>query len=130
MKRLSWIRVLFTIAAIYDGVLGVAFLVAPKAIFASLGVEAPYHSAFIQFPAMLLIVFALMFFRIAKQPVQNRELILYGCGLKVSYCLTVFWYEITSEISFIWIPWAWADLVFLILFLLAWKTLGKSAEAG
>ena len=123
----QWIKPLFLIAALYDGILGLAFLIAPIGIFAMYGVEPPNHMAYVQFPAFLLIIFAIMFYRIAMDPIRNRELILYGCGLKVAYCSLVLVYELTTGISSMWIPWAWADLVFLVLFVTAWKKLGKAS---
>lgn len=128
--KLKWIKPLFLLAALYDGLLGVAFLIAPAEIFAMYGVAAPYHLAFIQFPAFLLIIFAVMFYRIATDPPGNRDLILYGCALKASYCLLVLVYWLTTGISAMWIPWAWADLIFLMLFALSWRQLGRSAEAS
>lgn len=121
----KWVRRLFFLAALYDGVLGIAFIVAPGAIFAAYGVEPPNHMAYVQFPAFLLIVFAMMFYRIATNPVRNRELILYGCGLKASYVSLAFWYEVTTGIPSMWIPWAWADLVFLLLFVMSWWSLAR-----
>ena len=124
------IKPLFVLAGLYDGVLGIAFILFPSAIFAFYGVEPPNHMAYVQFSAMLLIVFAVMFFRVAANPVGNRELILYGCGLKISYCTMVVWYESTTGISSMWIPWAWADVVFLVLFILTWRSLNRKAQAG
>jgi len=118
-----WTRVLFSVAGLYDGVLGLAFLFAPTWVFSLHHVEPPTHVAYVQFPALLLLVFALMFFRIAADPVGRRELILYGCGLKVAYCSTVFYYQVTRGIPWMWIPWAWADLAFLALFVLAARQL-------
>jgi len=126
----KWIKPLFLVAALYDGVLGLAFVIAPTEIFVMYGVEPPSHMAFIQFPAFLLIIFGIMFYRVATDPVRNRELILYGCGLKVSYCSLVLVYELTTGISSMWIPWAWADLVFLVLFVISWKGLGQQAMAA
>ncbi|MDH3640200.1 MAG: hypothetical protein OES09_17300 [Gammaproteobacteria bacterium] len=126
--NIKWIKPLFLMAALYDGVLGLAFIIAPVEIFAMYGVEPPNHMAFVQFPAFLLIIFGIMFYRIAMDPVRNRELILYGCGLKVSYCSLVFVYELTSGISSMWIPWAWADLIFLALFIFSWKALDRQAD--
>jgi hypothetical protein len=114
-------RTLFTVAGVYDGVLGLVFLVAPAWAFSIHRVEPPNHLAYVQFPALLLLVFAWMFFRLAADPVGRRELILYGCGLKISYCAMVFGYSATRGIPFMWVPWAWADLVFLVLFVLAWR---------
>jgi hypothetical protein len=56
-------------------------------------------------------------------------LILYGVGLKVAYSGTAFWYQLTGGIPFMWIPWAWADLVFLVLFVVAWNKLGSPVPA-
>jgi hypothetical protein len=125
-----WIRILFLIAGLYDGVLGLAFLLFPKQVFELHKVEPPNHDAYVQFPALLLLLFALMFFRIAANPVARRELILYGCGLKVSYCAMVFGYQSKGVIPFMWVPWAWADLAFLALFLVAWLITWRAAARG
>lgn len=121
----KFLKPLFLVAALYDGVLGIAFLIAPAQIFAMYSVEPPNHMAYVQFPALLLILFAIMFYRIAMDPSGNRDLILYGCGLKVSYCSLAFWYQLTTGVPSMWIPWAWADLVFLALFIASWKSLGQ-----
>jgi len=126
----DWIRPLFILAGLYDGILAVAFLFFAGSIFQWFGVEAPNHPAYVKFPALLLLIFAAMFFRIASDPVKNRELILYGVGLKAAYSGTAFWYQITQGMPFMWIPWAWADVVFLVLFLLAWKSLARVPGAG
>lgn len=125
----KWIKWLFVVAGLYDGILGLAFLFFPGAIFAYYGVEPPNHFAYVQFPALLLLMFAAMFVRIAGNPVKYRELMLYGCGLKISYCALAFWYEIRTGIPSMWIPWAWADLVFLAFFVSAWVSTGRIAKA-
>ena len=48
----------------------------------------------------------------------------------MTYCVMAFWYELTRGIPFMWIPWAWTDLIFFILFLFAWKTIGGFVKAG
>jgi hypothetical protein len=40
----------------------------------------------------------------------------------------VFWYEITTGVPDMWIPWAWADLVFLVLFMGALLQLNSQAK--
>ena len=87
-----WIRALFVLSGIYDGVLGIAFLLFGPAIFRIAGVTPPNHFGYIQFPALLLITFAIMFLRISGDPVGRRELMLYGMALKVSYCSVAFWH--------------------------------------
>ena len=75
---------------------------------------------YIAFPALLLILFGVMFWRVAADPIRNRDLILYGAGLKASYSGVAFWYEVHGGIPSLWLPWAWIDLVFLVLFFIAW----------
>ena len=125
----SWIKPLFVIAGLYDGVLGIAFLLFAPAIFQWFGVEPPNHLAYVQFPGLLLVIFAVMFFHVAADPVRNRELILYGVGLKAAYSGTAFWYQLGGGIPSMWIPWAWVDIGFMVLFLLAWNTLRARASA-
>ena len=127
MMRSKWVKPLFIVAGLYDGILGLAFLMVPLQIFEMYGVTPPNHLAYIQFPALLLVVFALMFFRLAMDPVGRRELILYGCGLKIAYCAPAFFYDITTGIPSMWMPWAWMDLAFLGLFIAAWVQMGKLA---
>lgn len=116
---------LFVVAAIYDGLLGVAFLFGSGALFQWLGVTPPNHPGYVQFPAALLIVFAVMFMAIAINPVRNRNLIPYGIMLKVSYCSVVIFHWFTTGIPGMWKPFCIADLVFLLLFSRAWTVLGK-----
>jgi hypothetical protein len=125
----NWIKPLFVIAGLYDGILGIAFLFFSSALFQRFGVEPPNHPGYVQFPALILLIFAAMFFRIAADPQKNRNLIPYGIALKIAYSGTVFWYQLTQGIPFMWIPWAWADVVFLILFLLAYKSTRSTSVA-
>lgn len=120
MKNL--LKPLFIIAALYDGILAIAFLFFATDLFQWFGVTPPNHLAYVKFPALLLLIFAAMFFRIASDPVKNRDLIPYGIALKIAYSGTAFWYQFTQGIPSMWIPWAWADLAFLVLFVVAWKS--------
>lgn len=117
----SLVKALFVVAGIYEGLLGLAFLTFPLQIFEMFAVEPPNHLGYVQFPALLLVVFAVMFFKVASDPPKYRELIPYGCGLKMSYCGLVFYYDMSGGIPAMWIPFAWADLAFLVPFVLAWK---------
>ena len=118
----SWIKPLFIIAGLYDAVLAIAFLCFAGPLFKWFGVTPPNHLGYVKFPALLLLIFAAMFFRIAGNAVKNRDLIPYGIALKIAYCGTAFWYQLTQGIPSMWIPWAWADLAFLVLFVIAWKS--------
>lgn len=119
------VKLLFVIAGLYDGSLGLAFLVAPERLFARFGVTPPNHFGYVHFPAALLIVFALMFVAIAGDPTRNRNLIPYGALLKVAYCGTVFFHWWTGGVPDLWKPFAFADLGFLVLFLVSYVRLGR-----
>jgi hypothetical protein len=107
---------LFILAALYDGVLGLAFLFSPGAVFRRFHVTPPNHFGYVQFPAALLIVFAVMFLAVARSPERNRNLIPFGMLLKVSYCSVVLLYWLTSGIPNMWKPFAVMDVIFLALF--------------
>ena len=119
------IPLLFAVAAIYDGILGLLFFVAPGSIFARFEMEPPNHFGYVQFPALLLLMFAVMFAQIARDPHRSRHLIPYGIWLKFSYCALAFWYWVQTDIPWIWKPFAIIDAVMLVLFVLAYKSIDR-----
>ncbi len=129
MKTNKVIPALFLVAALYDGLLGLAFLFAGEAVFQWYGVTPPNHPGYIQFPAALLVVFALMFVAIARDPARNRGLIPYGILLKASFCGVVFYHWLTTGLPGMWKPFCLCDLVFLAAFLWAWAVLGPGKQA-
>lgn len=132
MKNKRVLAVLFTLAAVYDGLLGIAFLFGSGPLFRWCGVTPPNHPGYVQFSAALLIVFAIMFMAIALDPFKNHNLILYGILLKVSYCGVVLFHWLTAGLPYIWKPFCICDLLFLVLFCWAWAaTRGPSRlDAG
>ena len=124
------VRTLFWIAGAYDGAIGLAFLLAPAALFARFGVTPPNHYGYVRFPAALLVIFGLMFFAVAADPRGNRNLIPYGILLKLAYCGVVFGYWIESGLPGMWKPFAFFDALFAVLFFLAWRQLGSSRWPG
>jgi hypothetical protein len=123
MKSHAAIRLLFAVAALYDGILGLAFLLAPGAVFAAFGVTPPNHPGYVQFPAALLIVFALMFLSVARDPRAGRNLIPYGMLLKASYFEVIFYHWLLTGLPDMWKPFAVADVAFLALFVWAYVAL-------
>lgn len=127
MRTKRAIVALFIVAAVYEGLLGVAFLFGSGALFQWFGVTPPNHLGYVQFPAALLIVFAIMFMSIAMNPVRNRNFIPYGILLKVSYCGVVSFHWLTAGLPGMWKPFCILDLVFLIAFAWAWAALQKES---
>ena len=108
-----------------------AFIFAAPSLFEHFETAAPNHFGYVQFPAILLILFAVMFARVAMDPVRHREFMLYGVGLKAAYAGTVFYYNTSSGVPGMWLPFAYTDLAFLSLFLVAYfQTSGNAGERG
>jgi hypothetical protein len=122
------IRVLFWLACLYDGGLGALFLAAPRWAFNACGTPLPNHLGYVQFPAALLLVFGLMFATVALQPRAHRDLIVYGVLLKFSYSSIALAYWAAEGIPFMFKPFAIIDLVFLVLFLWAYGSIGSTTE--
>jgi uncharacterized membrane protein YfcA len=125
MRTERAIKLLFWLAGLYDGILGAAFLIAPAAVFDCFGITPPNHFGYVQFPAALIIIFALMFFAVAAAPRRNRNLVPYGILLKVAYCGVVVGYWSGQGIPDMWKPFAVCDAVFALLFIWAWRMLGE-----
>jgi len=122
----KWIKPLYIAAGLYDGILGAFFLVAPLRLFRFCNVAPPNHIGYVQFPAMLLIIFAVMFFSIARNPSANRNLIFYGILLKFSYCSVVFFHRLFGEIPAVWMSFAYIDLAGMFVFIYVYKIMHPS----
>jgi hypothetical protein len=120
---------LFLLAALYDCVLGVSFLAAPLYAFELCGVTPPNHVGYVQFPAALLLIFAVMFAQVARDPLGSRNLILYGIMLKIAYCGVAASHWLTTDIPWMWKPFVWIDLAMGLLFLCAYAVLRRKPES-
>ncbi len=130
MKSTSLVSVLYYIAALFDGVLGLAFLFAGPELFAAFGIPPLENWGYLQFSAALLIVFGLMFLAVARAPVANRNLIPYGMLLKLSFCSVAFYHWATVGVEDVWKQIAFVDLAFLALFFWSYRAIGKMVEAA
>jgi len=127
MKTLLPVRLLYALAAAYDGLLGLAFLVAGPRIFAAVGITPPNHWGYVHFAAGVLVIFGYMFLSIALAPLANRNLVVYGILLKICYVSVVIWYWYAGGIPNMWKYFAAADTVFGVLFF--WSLVALSAAA-
>jgi len=126
---LATIRLTFAIAGVYDLVIGLAFLFFGSEIFDRAEVPHPNHWGYVQFVALLLVIFGTMFFAVAYDPVANRNLMPYGMLLKLSYAGLVGYYWIATDCPLLFKPFAVIDAVMLVAFLLAYSTRPAPADA-
>ncbi len=121
------IPLLFAVAAVYDGALGLVGLFGTEWFFRFFGVTPPNHLGYVQFPAALLVVFAIMFVEVARNPAKKRGLIPYGMLLKIWYSGVVIYHWVSAGLPWVWKPFAVADLVFFVLFAWAYAHLRPTA---
>ncbi len=119
----EWIKPLFVVAAIYDFLLGVIFLLAWRGIYGRFGVTLPNHPGYIQFPAALVATFGIGFWFVARAPGRNRDIIKLGVLLKLAYSGTVLAYWGQGQMPAMWVPFAWIDLAFMLAFIAALRAL-------
>jgi hypothetical protein len=116
----STVRLLFAVAGLYDFLIGLTFLFVGAQLFDATGVPHPNHWAYIQFGSLLLMVFGVMFFAVAHDPVANRNLMPFGMLLKLSYTGLVAYYWVTTDCPMLFKPFAIIDAVMFVLFWLAY----------
>lgn len=123
--NIGLVKIIFFFAALYDGFIGAMGVLFPNLAFRIFEVVPPNHAGYVQFPAILLLIFGAMFYQVARNPISNRALMLYGAALKIGYSGLIFSYLLTTGIPGMWVPWAWIDLAFFVLFLLSWRHTGS-----
>ena len=125
--NLKLIKAVFYLSALYDALIGATGILFPYIAFDMFDVTRPNHVGYVQFPAILLLIFGAMFYRVARDPVANRALMLYGVALKAGYSGLIFYYLLTTGVPAMFVPFAWADLAFLVLFVLSWRWVGSES---
>ena len=119
----EWIRPLFLVSAAYDLILGIAFLLAFKPIYARFGVSLPNHDAYVQFAAAVVAIFGIGFWFVAQAPQRNRDIIKMGILLKLSYSTVVLAHYSRGQMPSMWVPFAFLDLLFLVAFVAALRAI-------
>lgn len=109
-----WIRPYLMILAIYDIVLGIAYLIAFPAMFAAYGVPLPNHPAYVQFGAAFVVIIGIGFWFAAREPVRNRDILKLGFLSKIAYSGIVLGYWFRGMMPGMWVPFAWIDLLMAI----------------
>jgi hypothetical protein len=123
------VRILFAIAAIYDFVIGLTFLVRGPQLFDWASVPQPNHWGYIQFGSLMLVIFGLMFAAVAWRPFDNRNLICYGVLLKLCYVGLVGYYWFQTGVPMLFKPFLFIDLVMLVLFVMSLGALRRPAAS-
>jgi hypothetical protein len=128
MTKFPVARAVLALMAIYDGVLGIAFLIAGPRIFDSFGITHPNHWGYVHFIAALLIIFALMFLAASANPRGNRNLLPYCILLKFAYSgVVAYHWFIADGLPWLWKPFAFIDIGMALILLWLYVVLGRAA---
>ena len=114
-------KIAYLISAIYDFVLGLAFLVIPATLFSVADITPPNHWGYVSFAALVLMIFGIMLYKIYQNPKANKNLIPYSIMLKIAYCAVVFGYFIFDTMPCLWLVFGVFDFIFLLLFIRAYR---------
>jgi len=125
----AWIKPLLLLAAAYDLILGLAALLAFKPIYQRFAVTLPNHAGYVQWGAAVVIVFGIGFWLAAMNPARNRDIIVMGVLFKLAFAGTVLGHDFLGSVPTIWVPFAWADLAFALLFMAMLRSLPRSGSA-
>ena len=123
--NLKTIKTFFIISALYDFILGIIFLIGFKQIYNHFNITLPNHDGYVQFGAALVTIFGIGFWFVSQDPQRNRDIIKMGILLKLSYSGVAFYHAALGNLPSIWLPFAWVDAIFLVLFIFALNALKK-----
>lgn len=119
MKHFSFYRGLFLVAALYDLVLGAAFLLLYPPIYGILGIPLPTEPAYLQASAAFVLVQGIMYLLVYRNMMRNVDLVLVGAIYKGAYALVAFYNGAMGTLPHpIFLVFGALDVVFLIFFVM------------
>ncbi|MGA3268351.1 MAG: hypothetical protein ABSE16_16190 [Verrucomicrobiota bacterium] len=129
----KYYRYLFTVAGIYDVLLGITFAIFHTRAFEALGIreKLPSFSGYLTLLGAFVFVIGIAYFLIARGDLrQNRDLILVGTLYKLAYSTTAFYYWVLGNIPHVIfvVLFGVADAVFFILMAECYASLRRAAK--
>jgi hypothetical protein len=117
-KREGYYKGLFLTAAIYDFILGIAFLFFYKFLFALFNIALPENPAYLSLSAAFVFVIGIGYYLIYKNIHANRDLAKLGAIYKLAYAAIAFYYFFLGLVPhFIFAILGIIDLAFMFLFI-------------
>ena len=108
-------RALFTVAAIFNGVVGAAMLLAYDALAPWLGLP-PQPTVWVHLIALVVLVFGYAYWRVAMDPRRFREYVVLGIVAKLAFVVAIYGHFLAGDVSAMLAALVTADLVFAGLF--------------
>ncbi len=126
-RKFGTLRFLFFAAGLYNLALGALALHMAPAVFAFMKTPLP-PLPFVHFPAALLLVFGLLYWHLIFRPDLGRVLIPYGILQKLAAAGAALWFWLKGPLPWPWLIPGVVALVFLVLFLWAFRAAPKEDE--
>lgn len=108
-------RALFTVAAIFNVVVGVAMLLAYDALAPWLGLP-PQPTVWVHLVALIVLVFGYAYWRVARDPRRFREYVVLGMVAKLGFVAVIYGHFLAGDATAMLAALVTADLVFAGLF--------------
>ena len=129
----KYYRSLFTVAAFYDLVLGLAFTFFPARVFAALDIsdKLPAFGGYVTLLGAFVLVIGIAYALISRGDLRrNADLILIGTLYKLAYAGTAFYYWATGGLPHVAFGalFGIADTVFFVLMAECWLCLKQTAK--
>lgn len=118
MKKDTFYKWMFFVAGAYDVFLGALFFFFYKPLYGSLGLVIPNRIEYVQLPSLLVFLFGVMFFYVYKDMYKNLDMVKVGVLFKISYVSLAFFYYFKANLHYIFMLFAWIDVIFLALFVM------------
>ena len=129
----KYYRGLFTIAALYDLLLGVTFTFFPARAFSALGIseKLPAFGGYVTLLGAFVLVIGIAYALISRGNLRyNADLILVGTLYKLAYSVTAFYYWAAGSLPHIAFGalFGVADAVFFVLMAECWLRLQREGQ--
>lgn len=119
-KRVA--RSVFLITALYDFVLGIAFLLFYKQVLGFFSISIPNFPEYLQMSAAFVAVLGVGYFLIYLNLEKNKDLYRIGMLYKLIYIVLVsYYYFIVHTANVVYLNFAMIDTIFLIIFIVLYK---------
>lgn len=130
--RENYYRNLFRISAIYDGVLGIAFVFFARRTFDALGIadKLPEFGGYLGLLGAFVFVLGFAYYLISRGDLaRNIDLIFVGVAYKLAYCAIAIYYSVAESLPH-WVfgaVFGVADFIFFVLMAECYWYLRKEA---
>ncbi|HLC96091.1 MAG TPA: hypothetical protein VJH97_02115 [Candidatus Nanoarchaeia archaeon] len=113
---MAYAKKLFLTAAIYDIVLGIAFMLLYQPIFTLFNIALPTYPMYLQMAAALILIIGIGFYFVYLNPKKNRDLVKVGILQKIAYIVIASYYFFIGVAHIVFMIFVILDFVFLLFF--------------